>query len=245
MTVARSRIHGRRAGADDRLRHRELDPGVSFRPHLNLANLITTIGLAAGLSAGLLAASHGYALSDWSLWELTGLILVAVLADLADGSAARHFGTDKDPFGHGLDSLADTVSFAAVPALAVYAALLHRAPAAGFLTAVMWGICGAGRLARYMRRGHRPGYIGCPAPLAAMVLMLLTAAVRQIAGEATAGAYLVLAAAVTLSVLMVSGVPVPGPGELVNFVRRRGQLTHDDTDALLDSPAPGPVRVSR
>jgi CDP-diacylglycerol---serine O-phosphatidyltransferase len=187
MTVARSRIPGRRADDDDRPQRRELDPGVSFRPHLNLANLITTAGLAGGLSAGLLTASRGYALSGWPLWEVAGLILVAVLADLADGSTARHFGTDKDPFGHGLDSLADTVSFAAVPALAVYVALLHRAPGAGFLAAMMWGICGTGRLARYLRRGHRPGYIGCPAPLAAMVLMLLTAIVRQIAGEGATG----------------------------------------------------------
>jgi hypothetical protein len=67
--------------------------------------------------------------------------------------------------------------------------------------------------------------------------------VRQIAGEGAAGVYLVLATAVALSVFMVSGVPVPGPGELVAFVRRRNQVRHDDTDALPDSPAPRPVRI--
>jgi phosphatidylserine synthase len=212
------------------------DPAVSFRPHLNPANIITTAGLAAGLTAGLLAVSGGYHLSGWALWRVTGLIGLAVAADLADGTVARATGSDQDPFGHGLDSLADTASFAVIPAMAVYLAQLHRVPVAGFTAALLWGICGTGRLARYLRRGHQPGYIGCPAPLAALVLMLLAAA--------GAGPYAVLTATVIMSALMVSGLPVPGPAELASMIltKERG---HDDLDALARDPAGGQVRVSR
>jgi CDP-diacylglycerol--serine O-phosphatidyltransferase len=213
------------------------DPGVSFRPHMNPANFITSTGLAAGWAAGILAASQGTALAGWRLWLIAGLVMAAVAADLADGSVARRTGSAAHPFGHGLDSISDGITCTVPAGLAAYLAVLHRVPVAGFLAVLLWGLCVAWRLARYMVRGHQPYYVGCPAPLAALILVLLVAL--------QAGAYPVLAAAFGLGALMVSTIRIPTLADAVTAVTRKERAHADDADALPAHPQASPVRVSR
>ncbi len=201
------------------------DPAVSYLPHMRSpANWITLAGLAAGLAAGLVVVSRG------ALWEVAALIGAAMVADFIDGAVARRTGT-ASAFGHGFDSLADTVSFGAVPAFAAWSAQLHQLGAAGFAAAMLWGIAVAARLALYLVRGHQPVNCGLPCPPAGVALAAL------VASGAPAG--WVLAVAVALSVAMLVPVPVP-----VTFALK--ELSHaPDANPLADHPTASAVRVPR
>src|SRR2546429_4099356 len=67
------------------------DPGVSWRPHLNLANAATAAGFIAGIVAMLIVVSTGAPVPGGWLWAAAGLVVVAAGADLVDGTVARHF----------------------------------------------------------------------------------------------------------------------------------------------------------
>jgi CDP-diacylglycerol---serine O-phosphatidyltransferase len=188
------------------------DPGVSWRPHLNLANAATAAGFTAGIVAMLIVVSTGAPVPGGWLWTAAGLVIVAAVADLVDGTVARHFHTDG-PFGHGLDTISDVVSFGVAPALIAYCAQLYRHPVPGAAAIVVWCVAAHWRLARYLVRGHQRSYVGFPCPLAAVLLAIGVAAGM--------GAYPALAAMFVLSVLMVSSVPVPTWADLVQGARLR------------------------
>ena len=188
------------------------DPGVSWRPHLNLANAATAAGFTSGIVAILIVISTGAPVHGGWLWIAAGLVIVAAGADLVDGTVARHFHTDG-PFGHGLDTISDVVSFGVAPAVIAYCAQLYRYPVPGAAAIVVWCVSVHWRLARYLVRGHQRTYVGCPCPLAAVLIAIGVAA--------GAGAYPVLAAMVVLSVLMVSSVQVPTWADVVQSVRAR------------------------
>jgi CDP-diacylglycerol---serine O-phosphatidyltransferase len=202
-----------------------VDPAMSYLPHMRRpANWITLAGLAAGLAAGLVVVSRG------ALWEAAALVGAAMAADLVDGAVARRTGT-ASAFGHGFDSLADAVSFGAVPAFAVWSAQLHLLGAAGFAVAMLWGMAVAARLALYLVRGHQPVNHGLPCPPAGVALVALAAA------GAPAG--WVLAVAVALSAAMVAPFPVP-----VSLALK--ELSHaSDANPLAGHPAAGAARVPR
>jgi CDP-diacylglycerol--serine O-phosphatidyltransferase len=125
---------------------------------------------------------------------------------------ARHYHTDG-PFGHGLDTISDVVSFGVTPALIAYCGQLYRQPEPGAAAMLVWCIAVHWRLARYLVRGHQGSYIGCPCPLAAVLLAIMVAA--------GTGTLAVLAAIGVLSVLMVSFVPIPTWEDLIR-ARRAG-----------------------
>jgi CDP-diacylglycerol--serine O-phosphatidyltransferase len=185
---------------------------VSWRPHLNLANAATAAGFTAGIAAILVVVSTGTPVPGGWLWTAAGLVVVAAGADLVDGTVARHYHTDG-PFGHGLDTISDVVSFGVTPALVAYCAQLYRHPVPGAAVMVLWCVAVHWRLARYLVRGHQRSYIGCPCPLAAVLLVILVAS--------GTGAYPVLAVMVALSVLMVSTISVPTWEDLVIAGRAR------------------------
>lgn len=201
------------------------DPAVSYLPHMRCpGNWFTLAGLAAALAAGLAVVSRS------ALWEVAALVGAAMVADFIDGAVARRTGTTS-AFGHGFDSLADTISFGAVPAFAAWSAQLHGLGAAGFAASMLWGIAVTARLALYLVRGHQPVNRGLPCPPAGVALVTLAAA------GVPAG--WVLAAATALSVAMLAPIPVP-----VTFAIK--ELSHaPDANPLAGHPAAGPARVSR
>ena len=186
------------------------DPGVSWRPHLNLANAVTAAGFATAIVAILNVVSMGTPVPAPWRWAAAGLVIIAAGADLVDGTLARHYHT-AGPFGHGLDTISDVVSFGLTPAIIAYCSQLYRHPVLGAAAIVVWCVAVQWRLARYLVRGHQRSYIGCPCPLAAVLLVILVAA--------GTGTYPVLAAMVVLSVLMVSSLPVPTWPDLLRAVR--------------------------
>ncbi len=182
------------------------DPGVSWRPHLNLANTVTAGGFTASIVAILIVLSTRAPVPAGWLWAATGLVIVAAGADLVDGTVARRRGS-AGPFGHGLDTISDVVSFGVTPCVIAYCAQLYRHPVPGAAAIVVWCVAVQWRLARYLVRGHQRSYLGCPCPLAAVVLAILVAG--------GAGAYPAMAVMVVFSGLMVSSVPVPTWADLV------------------------------
>jgi CDP-diacylglycerol---serine O-phosphatidyltransferase len=190
----------------------ERDPGVSWRPHLNLANAATAAGFTAALVAILIVAGTGTPVSAGWRWTAAGLVIAAAGADLLDGTLARHYHT-AGPFGHGLDTISDVVSFGVTPALIAYCSQLYRHPVPGAAAMVVWCIAVQWRLARYLVQGHQRSYTGCPCPVAAVILSVLVAA--------GATAYPALAVMVVLSALMVSSVPVPTWPQLLRVARAR------------------------
>lgn len=104
-----------------------------------------------------------------------GLVLLAVVADFLDGKVARITKKYND-FGIQLDSLADAVSFGAVPAIlgiALSGALFDWVTIA---CAVFFAICIITRLAWFNLqdpKAEKGVYYGLPSPLAALFAVFI------------------------------------------------------------------------
>ncbi len=164
-----------------------------------LPHLATCGNLASGFLALLFAASGDFL-------QAAAFVLVAAVLDLLDGAIARNGdgkGDQLSEFGKNLDSLADVVSFGAVPAFAAYAAVLHALPVAGVAGCLAFFVCGALRLARFPLVGRPDRFVGLPIPPAGLFVAALAAL--------DAPPLLMLAALAATSVLMVSTIPFPTP----------------------------------
>jgi len=160
------------------------DEKKSRRPHKAkqlslprlLPNILTTIGMCAGLT------SIRFALEgDWE--KAVFAILVAGAFDTVDGLSARIFGSSSR-FGAELDSLADVISFGVAPAIVLY--LWIRDPLLKtneeyllewyWIPMLAFTTCSALRLARFnVSHGEEPRedkadknyLVGVPAPAGA------------------------------------------------------------------------------
>ncbi len=108
-----------------------------------LPNIVTIIGLCAGLSAIRFAIE-----GDWL--KSVSLLLFAGFLDGIDGRLARFFNTVSD-FGAQLDSLIDFVNFGVVPGFIIYMWVNTDANVYGFDWGLVlfFSICMSLRLARF------------------------------------------------------------------------------------------------
>jgi CDP-diacylglycerol---serine O-phosphatidyltransferase len=186
-------------------------PRRRFRPvplRLLIPNLITLLALCAGLSAIRMALEGKIELAVY-------LILGAAVLDSMDGRIARLLkGTSK--FGAELDSLADFVSFGAVPVLVLYLWGMRDAGPIGWIAVLVFAICGALRLARFnvqMEDPNRPAWManfftGVPIPAAAVLVMLPIYLEHVGVPQALLHPWLVTGLTLAIALLMVSRVPV-------------------------------------
>ena len=165
---------------------------------------LTCGNLAAGFVALSLAAQGLFV-------QAAALVALAAILDMLDGAAARLCSTEGE-IGSNLDSLADVVSFGAVPALALYLSTLQNLPYAGLAVCAGFLLCGAARLARFPLVKREDCYLGLPIPPAGLALALLAAAATPPVPA--------LAATLALGALMVSRVPFPSVGVLLRSPRR-------------------------
>lgn len=182
-------------------------PRYSMRQYVKVANVITSGNLTAGFMALLV-------IMDTRLLAALGLIALAAVFDLVDGPLARRQGTG-DSFGTNLDSLADLVSFGAAPALALYVGSLHRLAVAGFAACLVFLLAGAWRLARFPLCKDDRYFVGCPVPVAGVLVGLLAALRTQSA--------LALPLVLVLCILMVSTIRVPTVARLRGLTRIPGR----------------------
>lgn len=174
----------------------------------SLPHLATCGNLTSGFLALLSAHSGDFPLA-------AAFVLLCAVLDLLDGAMARSGCEDGEQlaeFGKNLDSLADVVSFGAVPAFAAYAAVLHDLPVAGLAGCLAFFVCGALRLARFPLVGGPDRFVGLPIPPAGLFVAALAAL--------TPPPLPVLAALAATSILMVSTVPFPTPAAILG--RKKG-----------------------
>lgn len=130
------------------------------------------------------------------------LILIAVIADGADGAVARYSGNGV--LGGNLDSLADAISFGVAPAVAALIFL----DGLGFLAGLFAGfflVCGILRLARFNVEGKKDGFKGIPITSGGFIVALFLL-IRDYVIQFEYAFVLLL---VLISLLMVSTIDYP------------------------------------
>ncbi len=173
-----------------------------------IPNLVTLLGLCAGLTAVRMAVEHRFDVA-------VVLIIFAVILDGLDGRLARYFrATSK--FGEQLDSLADFVDFGVAPAMLLYVWRLDDLSSFGWICALVLAICTGLRLARFnaalLSDEPRPDwlrdfFVGVPAPAGAVVVLLPLFLERAGIVDAQIASVLVAGYALLIAFLMVSRLP--------------------------------------
>jgi CDP-diacylglycerol--serine O-phosphatidyltransferase len=152
------------------------------RIHL-LPNVITAFGLSCGLFVifKMTMTPVGGATLQL-LTEISGLLLLAALADLLDGAVARMMKAESD-FGGFFDALSDAITFGVAPSVIVLKSLsLPMGTESSFLlmtAAVVYSVCGVLRLVRFsvsaqqskddeeLLIANKKNFTGLPIPAAA------------------------------------------------------------------------------
>ena len=111
-----------------------------------LADAITLSNAACGMASILLSMAYVEERAPWRIWTVCGLLVAALVCDVADGSVAR-WRRHSSGLGADLDSLADVVSFGVAPAVLAYALGMRGGWDAVAL--VYFVGCGISRLARF------------------------------------------------------------------------------------------------
>ncbi|AKB82888.1 CDP-diacylglycerol--serine O-phosphatidyltransferase [Methanosarcina barkeri 3] len=183
---------------------------------LRLPDLVSLLNLICGISSIAVAAqatiqaaiSQTTAAHNGFVLALI-LLLIAAIADGADGYIARRFKGGE--LGEQLDSLADAVSFGVAPALLIYLQFGQINPLVGdpdplvAVFPVFYAICGVLRLARFnSMASSKTGFEGLP--ITAGCVMLVT---YMLLSEDLVKIDFLLALTLCLSILMVSSVNYP------------------------------------
>jgi len=132
-----------------------------------LPNLVTLLGLCAGLTAIRYGLGGRYELA-------AGLIVLAAVIDGMDGLLARKLNAASS-FGAELDSLSDFVCFGVAPGIFVWHFALNELPGIGWLFVLVFILCCCLRLARFNVNRDAPPppgrahFVGVPAPAGAML----------------------------------------------------------------------------
>jgi CDP-diacylglycerol--serine O-phosphatidyltransferase len=174
------------------------------RLRVTAPSIFTTANMACGLASVLLAFRQHF---GWA----AGLLLLAILLDMADGFVARKVGATS-PFGVQLDSMADLISFGMAPAVLVHTWALDAWPVAAWGGAFLWLACAGFRLARFNvtvdPMADKRYFVGLPSPgAAAVVIATIVALDSPDVGPRVGGvALLPVLVGVVPALLMVSSV---------------------------------------
>lgn len=173
-----------------------------------LPNLVTLLGLCAGLTAIRMAVEHRFDLA-------VGAIIIAIILDGIDGRLARYFRATSR-FGEQLDSLADFVNFGVAPALFVFVWRLDDLRSFGWICALVFAICTGLRLARFnaalVAEEPRPDwardfFVGVPAPAGAGLILLPFFLEKAFLDDLSIAAIVVALYSIMIALLMVSRIP--------------------------------------
>lgn len=169
-----------------------------------IPNFLTICNLGCGC-VGLVAAAEG------QLATAAYLIWAAAAFDFADGLAARALKA-YSPIGGDLDSLADMVSFGALPSFIIYR-LIEQAPETGlaglayvgFLIAVFSAL----RLAIFnVDTRQKEQFIGLPVPASALLVSSLPLGDLPVFRSLVSEPVVLVLVTVVVSYLMVSPIPL-------------------------------------
>ena len=162
----------------------ERKPRFSLIRTFVLADVITLGNAACGMGAIMACLRHVESHERTPMWIAFGLLPLALVCDVLDGSVAR-WRHNHSPLGADLDSLADVISFGVAPAVLGFSLGLRGTWDA--LVLIYFVACGLSRLARYNvtaselsdASGKVAYYEGTPIPTSlAIVVALLVAFVQ-------------------------------------------------------------------
>mgnify|MGYP001293067967 CR=1 FL=1 len=135
-----------------------------------LPNLVTLLGLCAGLTSMRYALGERYEIA-------AALIILAAVLDGMDGLIARKLNAASH-FGAELDSLSDFVCFGVAPGVFLFHFALQDFAGLGWLLVLVYILCACLRLARFNVNRDAPPppgrahFVGVPAPAGAMLALL-------------------------------------------------------------------------
>ncbi len=131
------------------------------------------------------------------------LVLIAVIADGADGAVARYSGYGI--LGANLDSLADVISFGLAPAVLAFYFLNKNIGSFAWIFSGLFLVCGTLRLARFNAAGKKDGFEGIPITSGGFAVALFL----QIRDSVPYFESIFALILVVLSLLMVSTIAYP------------------------------------
>ncbi|MCU9848739.1 CDP-diacylglycerol--serine O-phosphatidyltransferase [Defluviimonas sp. WL0024] len=192
------------------------EPESDSQPFLALLpNLVTMIGLCAGLTAIRFVLAGKFELA-------VILIIFSAVIDGLDGLLARRLKATSE-IGAQLDSLSDFLNFGVAPGLLVYQFALAESEKMGsWIVVLVYVSCTCMRLARFNVAQNKaavtgikppPHFVGVPAPAGAM-LALLPAFVAFETGAEPAPPLLTGGYLLGVGLLMVSRLPTFSPKSL-------------------------------
>lgn len=193
-----------------------------------LPNLFTAMNFLLGFLSILASVEGKFERAAWG-------ILLASIFDMLDGRVARLTNTTSK-FGVEFDSLCDLVSFGVAPAILMYYCALKPFGRGGIVVAVIFGLCGALRLARFNVMAEvlpKSYFQGLPIPIASLTVCTAFFFARelQISVERS---HFFLGLTALLGLLMISTFKFPSFKDF-HFRRRRKFTTIALTFAILVS----------
>lgn len=184
-------------------------------PFLTLVpNMVTTLGLCAGLTAIRFIMAGQLLIAVW-------LILFAIVVDGLDGLIARRLKATSD-FGAQLDSLSDFLNFGVTPGFLVYQmALAPGERSGGWIFVLVYVVCCCMRLARFnvaqsraaLNGDTKPArhFTGVPAPAGALMALLPAFVAFETGIDVSAWPTLIEFYIGAVGLLMVSRLPTFSP----------------------------------
>lgn len=136
--------------------------GQNILKIIKLADIITLINALLGFASIIMTL-------DGQIQSALVLILLAVMADGADGAVARYSGTGV--LGENLDSLSDVISFGVAPAVVAFVSLDSMNNWMGVFPGLFL-VCGILRLARFNVSGKKDGFEGIPITAGGFIVAL-------------------------------------------------------------------------
>ena len=172
----------------------------------SIPNLVTCCSLISGCMAAIMALKGDLPVATW--W-----IIIAAIFDFGDGFAARSLHA-YSPMGKELDSLADMITFGLLPSIMLYKCMdiYHPGEWYCYIPLVIVAFS-ALRLAKFnIDERQSENFIGLATPACAMICGSFTLVahldVNNIAGAMTESTWMIPAASVILSLLLVSEIPM-------------------------------------
>ena len=167
-----------------------------------LPNLFTTAALFSGFFAIVAGMQERFEVA-------TIAIYIAMLFDGLDGRVARLTNT-QTAFGREFDSLSDMVAFGVAPALVAYSWALYPLGKLGWLSAFIYTVGNALRLARFnVQAGTLDNnfFSGLPVPSAAAIIAGLVWVGDGYGWSSMALSWMLAFLSVAVALLMVSSIP--------------------------------------
>jgi archaetidylserine synthase len=159
------------------------------------ADIITLISALLGFASIILTFLGQFEIS-------LVLILLAVIADGADGAVARYSGYGV--LGANLDSLADIISFGVAPSVVAFV-FLETLGVLAWIPASFFLVCGILRLARFNVAGRKDSFEGIPITAGGFIVALFLLANVEVPYKEDVFILLLL----IISFLMISTISYP------------------------------------